>query len=324
MEAKEALITAYSVKPDGKYDKLDWNELDTQPVGDGYVWIHLSRGTETTRKWLFSKSGLDPIVCDALLADETRPRCTPFGKGLIVNLRGVNATPDNDPSDLVSIRLWIEPGRVISTRRLKTSAISEIRDRIEAGQGPRHADDFLVELADRLIQRMETVVTQLDDAVDELEEFVLTRHDRDVRGRIAEVRRQAISLRRYIAPQREAMSGLTSGLADWIDLRHRARLREIADKITRYVEDLDSARERSAIIHEELAVRLSEQMNRTMYTLSIVATIFLPLSLLTGLLGINVGGIPGAETPWAFWAVCGFIVVAAVSEMWVFRRKNLL
>ena len=76
-------------------------------------------------------------------------------------------------------------------------------------------------------------------------------------------------------------------------------IREIAERTSRFVEDIDAAKDRAAITQEELNSRLSEQMNKAMYVLSIVAAIFLPLGLLTGLLGINVGGIPGAENKWA-------------------------
>ena len=86
--------------------------------------------------------------------------------------------------------------------------------------------------------------------------------------------------------------------------------------------DRDSARDRAAVSQDELNSRLSEQMNHTMYVLSIVAAVFLPLGLFTGLLGINVGGIPGTEDPWAFLIVCVLLVVIAIGLLVVFRRKR--
>ena len=102
------------------------------------------------------------------------------------------------------------------------------------------------------------------------------------------------------------------------------RIREIAERTTRFVEDIDSARDRAAIAHEELNNRLSEQMNKAMYTLSIVAAIFLPLGLLTGLLGINVGGIPGTESHWAFGIVSFVLVGIAAVLIWIFKRMKWL
>ena len=100
------------------------------------------------------------------------------------------------------------------------------------------------------------------------------------------------------------------------------RLREISDSTTRYVEDLDAIRDRATVTQEELNGRMAEQMNRTMYVLSIVAGIFLPLGLLTGLLGINVGGIPGTENRWAFTIFCSLLLIIAVAQVWLFKRMK--
>jgi zinc transporter len=108
--------------------------------------------------------------------------------------------------------------------------------------------------------------------------------------------------------------------APWLGARDRAVLREVADRTTRFVEDLDAARERAAVVQDELNTRLSDQMNRTMYLLTLVATVLLPPSLITGLLGVNVGGIPGSDQAWAFWAVLVLLLLLAGVEIAVLRR----
>jgi zinc transporter len=97
-------------------------------------------------------------------------------------------------------------------------------------------------------------------------------------------------------------------------------MRESADKLQRYVEDLDAARDRAVVLRDEIANRLSVQMNRTLYALSIVAGVFLPLGFLTGLLGINVGGMPGVEYDYAFWIACLLMVLVFIGEVALFRR----
>jgi zinc transporter len=171
---------------------------------------------------------------------------------------------------------------------------------------------------------MGPVIDGLDEQVDGLEEEVLTAQSYELRTKLSSLRRQAIALRRYIAPQREAMARLQTEQVSWLTELDRGRLREVADRITRYVEDLDSARERATVTQEELAGRLAEQTNKTMYVLSLVAAVFLPLGLLTGLLGINVGGIPGVESPWAFTIVCLVLVGIAVVQIVVFRKMKWL
>ncbi len=118
-------------------------------------------------------------------------------------------------------------------------------------------------------------------------------------------------LRRYLAPQREAITRLQVEKIHWFTERDKRHLYETANSLIRIVEDLDSLRERANVAQEELVNILSEQINSRMYTLSLVTTIFLPLSFLTGLLGINVAGIPGPTNPWAFLIVVAMLLLSA-------------
>ena len=120
------------------------------------------------------------------------------------------------------------------------------------------------------------------------------------------------------------MARLQNEPLEWLSDKAKLHLRELLERTARFVEDLDSARDRAAITQEELNNRLSEQMNKAMYTLSIVAAIFLPLSLLTGLLGINVGGIPGAENKWAFVMVVAMLIAAAAGLLVWFKKIKWL
>jgi zinc transporter len=118
------------------------------------------------------------------------------------------------------------------------------------------------------------------------------------------------------------MNRLYSETVDWLSDEERMRLRETGDRTTRYVEDLDAIRERAAVTQEELNHRMAEQMNKTMYILSIVTGIFLPLGLLTGLFGINIGGMPGVGNHWAFAIFCAVLAVIACGLIWFFKRKK--
>jgi zinc transporter len=143
---------------------------------------------------------------------------------------------------------------------------------------------------------------------------------RPLRTRLSAVRREAIALRRYLSPQRTAMARLLSEQALELGAIDRERLREAADLITRCVEDLEASRERAAVVQDELMNRLAEDMDRTLYTLTVVAAVFLPLGFLAGLLGVNLGGMPGTDTPWAFPAFFGLMLVLAGVELMLFRR----
>ncbi len=324
MSTENGLLSAYVLDGEGAGREISWDGIRSWEPSKGTLWIHLDRSDPGSSRWLREESGLDLLICEALLAEETRPRTVTSGEGLIVILRGVNLHPGADPEDMVSIRMWIDRARVISLRTRRLMAVQDVRESIAQKTGPKDAPGLLVRIASHLVDRMGPVIEELDEQVDDLEEEVLTAHTYELRTKLAGLRRQAIALRRYISPQREAMARLQTEQVPWLTDLDRSRLREIADRITRYVEDLDSARERASVTQEELSGRLAEQMNKTMYVLSLVAAVFLPLGLLTGLLGINVGGIPGVDSPWAFAIVCLILVGIAVVQIIVFRKMKWL
>lgn len=294
---------------------------DWQPQ-NGVLWVHLNYSSSADSAWLRESSGLDPLVIEALLAEETRPRTTAIGDGLLIALRGVNLNPGADPEDMVSIRLWIDSERIVSTRRRRLLSAADMVEQLNVGRGPRDSAGFLVELVDRLVRRMSDTVDQFEDKVSELEDQVLAGESGPLRYELANLRRQTIAIRRYLSPQREALNRLLSEKISWLEEGCRMHLREAGDRLIRHIEDIDAVRDRAAVTQEELLNRVSEQMNSRMYVLSIVAAIFLPLGFLTGLLGINVGGIPGSENPWAFLIFVGLLVVAVVLQVLLFRWKK--
>ncbi|UCG05927.1 MAG: zinc transporter ZntB, partial [Desulfobacterales bacterium] len=288
MGAVDGLIFAYILGGDGGGTAIDWqNIIDWRPE-KGPLWIHLDYSKERAKHWLQTESKLSALSSDILMEEDTRPRFISTKEGFLLILRGVNCNPGSDPEDMVAVRMSFEENRIITMRQRRVMAINDIHEAIEAGTGPRSAVDFLLMVIYRIVDRMGDVVAEIDDQVDELEDTVLTAESYELRSRLAKIRRQSISLRRYLAPQREVLSRLQDERLEWFSDKVKSRLRELAERTARFVEDLDSARDRAAITQEELNNRLSEQMNKAMYVLSIVAAIFLPLGLLTGLLGINV------------------------------------
>jgi len=305
--------SAYPVSTD---TTADWKPED------GVLWLHMDYTKEVARKWLREESGLDPLVAEALIAEDTRPRALPVGGGLLGILRGVNLNPGPEPDDMVSIRLWIESGRVITTRMRDLISVNDIIDSLEQGTGPHQAEDFLIVLIGRLVWRMSDTVDNLEELVSEIEEAVLDTPTQEYRRQLALLRRQTITLRRYLSPQREALTRLINEKISWIDERDRHHLMEIHDRLTRHIEDLDVVSERASLTQEEILSRLSDQLNRRMYLLALIAAIFLPLSFLTGLLGINVAGIPGANYPHAFMVFATLLIIIVSLQFLYFKWKR--
>ena len=298
--------------------------LPEAAAGTGPLWLHLDYSEPDSREWIQRESGVGEVIAEALLAEDTRPRVVAIGEGLLIALRGVNLNPGTDPEDMVSIRVWIDGRRVISTGRRRLVSVERLAERLEAGRGPSTIGEFVVDLVDALTARIGEVVDEAEDRVGELEESQLSAQGGDLREEIASLRRQVIRLRRYLAPQREAISRLHAEKVSWLGGDERLSIREVGDRLSRHLEDLDAVRERAAIAQEELASRLAEQVNNRMYALAIVAGVFLPLGFLTGLLGINVGGIPGADEPRAFWLFIAILIGIIAFQVWLFRRWKWL
>lgn len=310
---------------DGGAVALEGGDVDGRGPEAGTLWVHLDRTRDGTRRWLLEQAGLDELVVDALLDEETRPHVMRHDEGMLVNLRGVNLNPGADPEDMVSVRLWLDAHRIISMRGPRLLAADDVSSELAAGRGPRSGGGVLAALAEALALRMRPVVNDIEDEFDAFEQALTDEAVQNpTTATVSAMRRRAIELRRYLSPQRDVMAQLSQAGEPWLEPDDRLRLRYTADHIMRLVEDLDAARERGAVTHEQLRERLSQQMNRNMYLLSVVAAIFLPVTFLTGLLGINVGGIPGAEVGWAFLAVCVVLIVLLAAEIWFLRRRRWL
>jgi len=323
-DLSQGLVYAHRIGRDRHQTLGNWADIDTWRPEQGVLWVHLDADSETALQWLERKSGLSPLIQEALLEQGTRPRSVVGDAGLMVIVRGVNCNPGADPEDMVAIRMYFAERRIITMRRNRVRALQDVHDMLVGGRGPTTAGEFFVTVVDRITDRIGEVVADIEDRVADLEDSIVNGDTGESRPRLAELRRESISLRRYIAPQRDMLTRLTHERIDWLSESDQKLLRENAERTARYVEDIDAARERALISQEELNSRLAERMNRAMYTLSIVAAIFLPLGLLTGLLGINVGGIPGTENPWAFLIVSlALVVVAAVLVAWFKRIKWL-
>jgi len=317
-------VEAYLLDKKGKAQELSYGEIDTVDRTDKLLWLHFDYSSPQAIDWITNRSNIDSIAIDALLAEETRPRTTILDDSLLIALRGVNLNPGSKPEDMVSIRLFISPTLIISTRKRNLLSIGELQESLKKGTGPKSSSEFLIDLTYRITSRMEDIIDQIEDRADFLEENIIDSSDIKFRNEILSIRREAIILRRYLFPQKEAMNKLYHDKITWINEYERLELRETNDQLLRHIEELDTIRDKVALIQEELSNMLSDQMNKKMYVLSIISAIFLPLSFLTGLLGINIGGIPGSQNDNAF-LIFSLMLIAIVSIQYIiFKKKKWL
>ncbi|WP_420142071.1 zinc transporter ZntB [Sphingomonas sp.] len=294
----------------------------SRPDKGRFVWVHLDGREADTLDWLKQHGGMPETVAYALTAIETRPRSEAIDGGALINLRGPSAVAEEVGDDpLVSIRAWVEEGRAISVSFHPLAGIDRLREEME--QGAIHdPGDLISHLGMIITKQVDPVIGALGDVVDDCETSLEPDKAFDTRRKIAKARADAIVYRRFVVPQRDALTRMAELDAPWLQDDDRLHLREAADRFARMAEELEAVRERAALIHEQLTDLRSELIETRALALSIVALVFLPLTFLTGLLGMNVEGIPFAHEPWAFAGVCGVSALIAGGVTWWFAAEH--
>jgi zinc transporter len=323
MSNATGLLGAYLLDGKGAATRLDWDGVARWAPPDGTLWLVLDYPSPDAAEWLRTHSGIDPLILEALLDNDPRPRAVVHGEALALIVRGINQNQGSEPEDMVSVRAWVEPHRIITMRHRVSRSLEALAAELDRGVGPVNAADVTADLVDRILEHVDRRVDTLGDAIAASEDEILAEpRSGDLRGQLADLRRRAIALRRFLGPQREALAKLAVVQLPWFTQAHRNRVVEATDRMTRTVEELDAARDRAAVTQEELASRQTELTNRRLYVLSIITAVFLPLGFVCSLLGVNIGGMPFQHDDWAFWALIAMFIVGVAIQLWVFRRRG--
>ena len=320
MTDENGIVFGWTINGQGGGRRLDNTEVAEEIRNAGLAWVHLDATHEGTHDWLAQEiTCIDSIIIDALLAEETRPRTVDYGDGMLLILRGVNLNPDEQPEDMVSLRMWVDVDRIITIERRHVQTIRNMDDFLKSGVGPRNSGDFLSMLCTQLFDYMDEAQGRLHEKLDALEESILTNPDHSQRASTLDIRRAAITFRRYIAPQRDVLAHLRYAEQTWLEANHKRIFQEDLDQVIRTLEDLDLMRERAQITHDTLNSTLAHRVNKNLYFLSGIATIFMPLTFVTGLFGMNVEGIPFANHPSSFLVICGVTLGLVALQAIIFK-----
>lgn len=306
---------------DGAIRRLTPDEARTYR-GPGFVWSHVESAGELTMPSEVL-ADIPDVAANALVATETRPRCDRIDDGAIINIRGPSAVETEDSDRLVSIRMWARKGKVDSVTRRPLAATAAVMARMEAGE-ICDPGDLVAAYAREISATLDPQVADLGDQLDDCESELQDGNKFRLRTVITKIRSEAITFRRFVAPDRDALATLAGLDFDWLAEDDRLHIREAADRFARMAEELEAVRERSALLHEQLTDLRAEEIDQRSLLISVVAFIFLPLTFITGLLGMNVDGIPYQHEPWAFWGVVAFCFLIGVGVLaWFVRRQWL-
>lgn len=291
---------------------------------DTPVWINIDFSDPHAADWAWNESGLDDSIVGAMLDTESRPRTLQHSNGVLTMLRGVNLNPGARLEDMISVRTWLEPGRVVTASRRCLRSLTEIHQNIEQGKGSHTPSQLLIDLIDRLNHYIGEGIEQIEEHIDRAEDEAANDSSLNRSSSFNQLRRQTAQIRRYLSPQREALDRLARVTESVFDTGEMIELREQLNRLTLGLEDLDLVRERALVAQEEFLGLLAHEQNARMLVLSIVAAIFLPLSFLTGLMGMNVAGLPGTVNAWSFWIIVLLMVLIAVAILAIFRNRKWL
>ena len=300
-------------------------EISTALKDDAPAWLHLQADHPETDPWIDRHlDWLDPTIRDTLTAPQTRPRALRINGGLLVNLRGINFNAGENPEDMVSVRLYIDSSLVVSMSRFRLRSVEAVEAEIARGEGPRTASVLLVELIEQLTGRIVEQVESLEDRADRLEDETIADPAGPYRGEVSDLRLELTELRRYMGPQRTALQEIARSGVPWLGEAELRRIEEQLDQITRVAEALEATREQLQTIRDEIEGARAERLNKNLYVLSVISAVFLPLSFLTGLMGINIAGMPGTDWQPAFWVFTAGLVVITVAAFYLMHRTRIL
>ena len=315
------IAAVFALKLDGKggADPL----LPGSELPEDDVWMHLDYSSPHAYEWIKSTPLLPDGVRDSLQGDSSRPKLVKANGGMLLTLRCINANEGQRPDHMVAIRFYISDRIIVSTRRRRVHAVEAIVEDLAKRMGPLNTADWLVDLCEHITEQAGDFIDELQEKIALLEEHLLNERTID-RVDLADMRRQLIVSRRYLAPQRDLFSRLANEKVGWLEADDLRRLQEIADRLGRWLEDLDASIARTSLLADEVNARLTEAMTRRTYIMSIMAMVFLPATFLTGLFGVNLGGIPGGGSEIGFLVFVS-LLIALISGLatWLWRHRWL-
>lgn len=316
------LIFAYLLDGRGGGRKLSWEEIKTWTPQQGVLWIHLNYAAPDAQTWLFNESGLDEWAVEALTEDDARARTIAHPSYVFTCLRCINLNASEEEEDMVSVRAFVQENLLITARQRELLYINHICRALEQRDGPVTSLDVISFIVDEINTAVSNYIDDLADKVDDIEEDYLIDATEVKRDVLADIRRQVLILKRHLTPQKEALKSFYTNQSALITKEFNLLFQEHYDTHARVVEELDLSRERCALLQEQISNRLSEQLNRRMYVFSMLTAIFLPITSIASLFGMNLGGIPGTDSPWGFGLVSFFLGATSLGLIAFLKRKK--
>lgn len=286
-----------------------------------FVWLHFNLAHAAAQSWLREHAKLPDDYFEVVHRGSRSTRIERDGNSLLAVVNDVTFDFSFEASDVAT--LWASlTGRMVITARLHPlRAADRLRAAVRSGETFASPvallDHLLRDQADELQRIVRTATERVDDAEDALLAGKHAGRNLD----LPRMRRLMVRLQRLLAPEPSSLLRLLGNPPPWVSAADIQHLRQASEEFAVVLADIGDLKERIKLLQEEAAARGAEENNRTLFTLTMVTVLALPMNLTSGLLGMNVGGIPLGEHPHGFWLVLAFVVtLTLLVARYAFRR----
>ena len=304
-------------------EALAWLQKPADEKADAFIWLHFNLSNVAAEKWLHEHTDLPDEFYETLHEGSRSTRIERADKGLIAVVNDVLHDFAFDVSDIATLWLSLTNKVLISARRKPLQSVDRLRNAVNHGELFHSPTELLTHLfrdqADVLIGIVRNAITK----VDEIEDKLLAERLNHKRARLGELRGVLVRLQRLLAPEPAALFRLLQKPPVWVAESDVQELRQSTEEFAVVLSDMASLQERIKLLQEEIAAGVNEQNNRSLFVLTIVTVLALPINIIAGLFGMNVGGIPLAQHEDGFWIVVAIVATFTVIAGWLaFRNRD--
>jgi zinc transporter len=289
-----------------------------------FVWLHLSLSNAAAERWMRESLDLSESFFESLRENTGSTRLELEGDALIASIHDVLLNTSFDSANISTVTIWMEPRLVVSARLRPLRSVDRLRAAIKSGRPLRSSAELLAQLLREQAQVLVDIVRQSTAQVDNVEDTLLANRVSVSRGELSGQRRSLVRLQRLLAPEPASLFRLLNRPPQWLSEDDLGDLRHAAEELSAAVADCAALTERIKLLQEELTATVEEQTNRTLFILTVVTVLALPINVVTGLLGMNVGGIPLQQYSHGFALVVGVLTLVTVVLAYalLFRRRD--
>lgn len=312
------LICAFEIAPLAALDIEALADPDAHPS----LWLHFNLADRRAEDWVRRQHWLPQPARDMLLEVEPHAHLQILAEGFVVVLRDLHHGFEGDEAGFGTLIVYVDPKRMISGRRHALRTLNHVRRELTAGRDFPSTIALFDHVLECMTDTIESLVTKLARVVEDAEDAILAGRFKDRGAELRRVRWLLARIRREARANRTALARLPAHLPQALGLENRHGLGQAAERFTSVTQDLEFVEDRARLMQEEIAGRLSEATNRNLYLLSIVTTTLLPITLITGIFGMNVGGLPWLASNNGFWHVMTLIGAAVVVTLAFISRTR--